>query len=83
MKLVAVKRPNGTTGEVYVPLGDKPLNGGHPKRTIPAYGHNKSTTYFSICGKCIVDVRLEDCSKFVDSYCGEVFYFMMEYSRTT
>ncbi|KAK8330081.1 hypothetical protein V6Z12_A11G370200 [Gossypium hirsutum] len=25
MKLVADKRPNGTTGEVYVPLGDKPL----------------------------------------------------------
>ncbi|TXG74973.1 hypothetical protein ES288_1Z030200v1 [Gossypium darwinii] len=76
MKLVADKRPNGTTGRC--PLGDTPLNGGHPKRAIPAYGHNKSTTsYFSICGKCIVDAYLEDCSKFVDSYCGELFYFIM------
>ncbi|XP_040938158.1 putative disease resistance RPP13-like protein 1 [Gossypium hirsutum] len=39
------KRPDGTTGEVYVPLGDKPLNGGHPKRAIPAYGHNNGTTW--------------------------------------
>ncbi|KAK8330077.1 hypothetical protein V6Z12_A11G369900 [Gossypium hirsutum] len=39
------KRPNGTTGEVYVPLGDKALNGGHPKRAIPAYGHNNGTTW--------------------------------------
>ncbi|TXG74960.1 hypothetical protein ES288_1Z028900v1 [Gossypium darwinii] len=78
MKLVADKRPNGTTGEVYVPLGDKPWNGGHPKRAIPAYGHNNTpTSYFSICGKCIVDAYLEDCSKFVDSYCGELFYFIM------
>ncbi|KAG8479789.1 hypothetical protein CXB51_029649 [Gossypium anomalum] len=44
MKLVADKRPNGTTGEVYVSLGDKPLNGGHPKRAIPGYGHNNGTT---------------------------------------
>ncbi|KHG06150.1 1-deoxy-D-xylulose-5-phosphate synthase [Gossypium arboreum] len=45
MKLVADKRPDGTTGEVYVPLGDKPLNGGHPKRAIPAYGHNNGTMW--------------------------------------
>ncbi|KAG4177538.1 hypothetical protein ERO13_A11G313300v2 [Gossypium hirsutum] len=78
MKLVADKRPNGTTGEVYVSLGDKPLNGGHPKSAIPAYGHNNGTTwYFSISGMRIVDVHLEDYSKFVDSYCDEVFYFMM------
>ncbi|KAG8479787.1 hypothetical protein CXB51_029538 [Gossypium anomalum] len=50
MKLVAVERPNGTTGEMYVPLGDKPLNGGHPKRAIPAYGHNNSTT--SLVNRC-------------------------------
>ncbi|MBA0754674.1 hypothetical protein Gogos_021325 [Gossypium gossypioides] len=36
MKLVADKRPNDTTVEVYVPLGDEALNGGHPKRAIPA-----------------------------------------------
>ncbi|TYI03895.1 hypothetical protein ES332_A11G374500v1 [Gossypium tomentosum] len=72
MKLVAGKRPNGTTGEVYVPLGDKALNGGHPKRAIPAYGHNNGTTwYFSICGKH----HLENCSKFVDSYWQDILFY--------
>ncbi|TYG96712.1 hypothetical protein ES288_A11G373900v1 [Gossypium darwinii] len=45
LNLTHGKRPNGTTGEVYVPLGDKALNGGHPKRAIPAYGHNNGTTW--------------------------------------
>ncbi|TYG96714.1 hypothetical protein ES288_A11G374100v1 [Gossypium darwinii] len=76
MKLVADKRPNGTTGEVYVPLGDKPLNGGHPKRAIPAYGHNNGTTwYFSIRRKRRADVHLENYFKFVDSYWQSILFY--------
>ncbi|TXG74520.1 hypothetical protein ES288_1Z030400v1 [Gossypium darwinii] len=76
MKLVADKRPNGTNGEVYVPLGDKPLNGGHPKRAIPAYGHNTGTAwYFSKRGKCIADVHLKNCSKFVDNYWRGILFY--------
>ncbi|KAK5787252.1 hypothetical protein PVK06_041905 [Gossypium arboreum] len=36
--------PNGTFGEVYIPWGDKALNGGYPKRAIPAYEHNSTTS---------------------------------------
>ncbi|TYH47177.1 hypothetical protein ES332_D11G392900v1 [Gossypium tomentosum] len=90
MKLVADKRSNGTTGEVYVPLGDKTLEWWASKEgnTCLWAQHHPNIVgrqmltkgmewYFSICGKCIVDAYLEDCSKFVDSYCGELFYFIM------
>ncbi|PPD80192.1 hypothetical protein GOBAR_DD22887 [Gossypium barbadense] len=42
MKLVADRRPNMVP--LGIPLGDKTLNGGQPKRAIPAYGHNNNTT---------------------------------------